>query len=325
MRYLFPFLCALLLHAPTFADADWQARNSDDGALFYGNLLSDPPGITLTCVGRSRGMVPLVQAGAHEIEQTPPLTLRLELSPALVPDPGDGPGVVGISLWVDGRGFGIPAATWNELDGVWTANIAMADPLVGLMRNARDIVIGQNAGPHYRYPTAGIGPALQQVLQFCSNEYARLGHPLPPALTEFGTPPPQRPNALEAAMLRAIAQTCEAGAQIDPDYPMRGDVDGDGIDDLLLDWRAVTCSNETMQFHCGASQCGIDLFLSSQYPVPGKPQSMLGLGGSLIELSNGRQGVSVGGSLYACQEAGKGPNGCEFIWYWAGRSLERIP
>lgn len=326
MPRLIAALCTLLICAALPARADWTATINDDGALFYGTLRADPAHLFLTCVERSRGMVPLEQRGAHEIGLTPPFALRLELTEALIPDPGEPASPVALAIWVDGRGFAIPRADWNQIDNVWSANIAMTDPLVTALRGASDLIIGQSAGPHYRFATAGIGLALQQVLQFCSDEYTRLGHPLPPALTEFrrGTTQPQPASQLDTAMQSAIAQTCAAGAQLDPSSPLRGDIDGDGIEDLVLDWRAVRCSGEAMQFHCGASQCGIDIYLSRQYPLTGKPESVFGIGARLNPLSNGLQGVAVGGSLRACMDAGRGNNGCEFIWYWTGSSLELI-
>ena len=121
----------------------------------------------------------------------------------------------------------------------------------------------------------------------------------------------------------AIWQGCGGGAQIEPDAFLTGDIDGDGLPDVVLDWGAVQCYGPMSRPFCGASRCSADVFLSSAYHRKRSPETLLGQGVWLQPLSNGNIGVSVGGALNECYATGN--QSCTFLYYWNGFDLVNLP
>ena len=128
--------------------------------------------------------------------------------------------------------------------------------------------------------------------------------------------------------MRQIAESniwkgCGGAAHIEPDAFLTGDIDGDGVPDVVLDWRSVQCQGSMRYPFCGASTCTADVYLSSAYHRTGYPEALLALGVRLQPLSNGAMAVAVGGTLSDCYAVGK--DSCEFLFYWNGYDLVKLP
>ena len=104
---------------------------------------------------------------------------------------------------------------------------------------------------------------------------------------------------------------------------LAGNIDGDGAEDIVLNWDEIDCLAGPARPFCGASACAADVFLSMQFPRTRKPETLLAQGVSLQPLSNGNDGVQVGGTLNACLK--RGFEACEFLYYWDGYGLRELP
>jgi len=323
MGWLIPILAAAVLW-PLAAVAEWQATTRDDGALFYGDVASEGRFLNLRCVGLSRGGRNPVELEVHEVGTTPIYGLRLEIETPVLAFVDENAQRTDVAIWIDGTGYQLPTVYWNILDGNWNTNLQLSDPLIAAMRGGRDLIFGPVAGPQYRFSTAGLGTALDAVTRYCVSEYQRLGHPVPAALSAYAASA-QVGTSLEAAIGADIAKACPTGATTAPGHILSGQIDHDDQPDFVLDWGAVTCNAPPARPFCGASMCGADVYLSSRYPAQGQADVLLALGVRLIPLSNGFQGIELGGSLSTCNSAGKGSSGCVFVWYWSGTDLARLP
>ncbi|MFK7874255.1 MAG: hypothetical protein AB8B71_00535 [Paracoccaceae bacterium] len=308
---------------PSVALADWSAGQHDDGALFYGSVATNPPNLVMLCVGPSKGGFNPMAVEAHEIGLTSAYSMRLEISTSLLPFLGEAATRSDVIVWVDGTGYQLPPVGWNILDEVWNVEIGLSDPLMVALRDARDVIAGPAAGPHVRFSANGLAAGLTQVTRYCVAEYERLGIPLPAALASFSDQG-RGGDPLEDLVSVSIAQACPGGAQVTPNYLLRGRIDDDDATDYVLDWREVTCTLGAPQPFCGASMCSAEVFLSKLYPRKGRTENILALGVQLIPLNNGLHGVEVGGSLRSCWDAGRGDSGCQFIWYWTGSKLDLL-
>lgn len=319
LRFL-TVLAALLTWAG-MAGAGWQALNSDDGAYFYG--VADGGAVDLMCIGRSaQGLNPAL-VDAHETAPTADFTLRLEFTNQFLPitDTYERHDVV---IWTDRGGVRLPRVVWDELYSVWSVSLSMTDPLILSLFDAGRLVLGAEAGPFFEVPVDGLAAALEAAMGHCVANYRRMGLTVPPELSRFqgAAAPGAQGGSMAGIAEQAIQRGCEGGARREDGYLLRGDLDGDAIEDVVLDWGAVACLNGYPRPFCGASQCSADVFLSQLYPQKGQPEGLLALGVSLVPLSNGQMGVLLAGNLSACRSVGM--NACESIWYWNGVDIVKL-
>lgn len=304
--------------------AAWEARLADDGALFYG-VAEGPSGMTMACIGPSRRGVPAIQVGAHETAQTPPFALRLEFAADWLPGNGVPPERRDVVIWADGTGYRLPLARFNEMHGVWMADVAMTDRLVTAMGGAETLLIGAERDQQFALSTAGIAQALDTVMSFCVAEYRRMGLAVPPALEALAPPPVPTPAPAAAGTMAraeaAILQGCEGAGTRTPGAILTGDMDGDGAPDAVLDWNEVTCTSGMARPFCGAAVCSVDFFLSTRPAPPGANHTALGAGPALVPLSNGTMGVRTGTAPATCNSTGT----CAVIWYWNGNAMATLP
>lgn len=125
-------------------------------------------------------------------------------------------------------------------------------------------------------------------------------------------------------MQRDIAQTCPLGATIDPPGPLRADVDGDGINDIVMDHRSLPCTGQTLNEICGATLCSVAVYLSRVYPQKGTAEFFLGAGAHLMQGTDGRVWIGTAGRLPHCPQA-HDPARCTFYWRFDGASLSPVP
>jgi len=309
--------------------ADWQHSQYDNGAIFSGSAGPEGRLFSLRCTNLSRQGLDLVMMGSHEETQTAPGQLLVSVSPNLVPLRGIEHERSDLIVWADGTGYRLPRVSFNEFSGDgWEAQVGIADPMVLALMSASTVIVGAEAGPHYQLDSTSMGSALRQTVQFCLGEYARMGAPVPPALAGLV------PNAATAAQDPNLDMRRRAGVEIrrgcgggymlrgGGDEIMTGDIDGDGIEDAVVNWGGIHCGGADPRPFCGASMCSTFVLLTAR---GGRPMDLMSLGASLVPLNNGRMGVSVGGSLAECHHAGKGDGGCQFIWYWNGQDMVQLP
>lgn len=307
--------------------AEWRSEAEENYGVFYAGAYSNPGYIGLRCIGPLLGQ----PTTAADVSFSPAHGFLLEFSPQAVAPPSTTYNRSDLAVWVDGTGYQIPQMSWTELDGVWVAPLQMTDPLVNALLTGRDVIVGPVVGTQYRLSSAGMNEAVRAAMSFCIPRFAGLGYPVPAALAGFaaGSAPSSSERGgdrLEDLVNARIVQGCQAGGQTaEAGHILRGLIDGDDEVDFVIDWRKISCNRGPARPFCGASNCAADLFLSSISPQAGTPDSYLALGVQLVDLSNGRKGMQLGGSLSSCHAAGKGPNGCQFVWFWNGTQMSRLP
>lgn len=299
----------------------WVASKADDGAYVYGSASPEPVQVWLSCNAPSATRLPPIQVGAHEETVSAPYTIRLEFSGALIPGAD---ARSDIFLWVGATAYRLPSIGLNELTGVWELTLSMADPMLGAMRAADRLVLAPGQDQAWELPVDGLSEAAGAAMRTCAEAWVAAGFPVPPALAEFapayggGAATPMR-----VAADQAVIAGCNGPANRGPDYLLSGNIDGDGTEDIILDWRAVECLSQPAQPFCGASLCSADVFLSGTFPRTGTPETMLALGVGLVPLSNGNDGIRLGASYANCNA--RGLNECEFLYYWDGSALREVP
>ena len=132
---------------------------------------------------------------------------------------------------------------------------------------------------------------------------------------------PQGAGDVRARAEAGIARVCEGGFDAAPDAFLTGNLDGDGIDDIAIKWDAITCLGSYPRPLCGASQCAVELVLSSHRFGEGDG-TLYAAAADLVPLSNGNMGLKLAGTLATCRDIGR--TTCDFIWYWSGNSLEPL-
>ena len=328
MKHLTGVLTATLaVLAATMSMANWRHDTGASLGVFYAGAYSEPAAVGLRCVGQMPGQT----LGATDTSFSPPFGFLVEFGPNLVPPPGTTDRRNDLAIWVGNKGFQLPQMIWNDLDGVWVAPVLMTDQLVTAMRQGGRLVAGPVSGGQFEIPAGNMGVAIEQAMRFCAPYFAQGGNQIPPSLMAFATGTPLSPeekggDTLEDYAKFHIAQGCDnAGFSTEPGYIQPGLIDADQEMDYVVDWGRITCQGGFPRPFCGASNCSADLFLSQSFFPEGRPDSYLALGVSLIDLSNGRKGMQLGGSLATCAAAGKGQNGCQIIWYWDGSQMQQIP
>jgi hypothetical protein len=293
----------------------WQLQSDDDGSFFLGAIsLNAAPGMALICGERSpQGLSP-GQTGNLEPEITAPETFRLYLGPAQIGPPDSALTARRDVLVVVGTtGYRLPPIGWNELFSTWEVDLAATDPVFGVIA-AVDAFELRSAAGSQMVSSNGFGRAFGQLTAYCQSMFAGIG-------LRWGeaTPTPAAPPAMRQAAERAILQGCAGPATKEPDALLIAQIDGDGAEDVVVDWSRITCSGPYPRPFCGASMCSAQVFLSAKFPRTQQPDDLLAAGVRLQPLSNGNMGVSVGGSLSMCSQ--RGQTVCTFLFYWNGADL----
>lgn len=311
---------ALALAGPAHAQV-WVASSADDGAYVYGSASPEPVQVWLSCNAPSSRRLPPIQVGAHEETVSAPYTIRLEFASNLIP------GVElrsDVHLWVGQTAYQLPPIGLNEMVGVWEMTLSMADPMLTALRGADRLVLAPGSDQAWEIPVAGLAEASRAAMKTCADAWLAAGFEVPPALSEFapayggGAATPMR-----VAADRAVAEGCNGPADRGPDYLLAGNIDGDGVEDIILNWEAVECRTGPRQPFCGAALCSADLFLSSIFPGSGAPEGWLAMGVALVPLSNGNDGVRIGTSLATCNE--RALPDCELLYFWDGSGFREVP
>lgn len=275
----------MMLATPSWAG--WQVNNSDDGSFYYGSaMLSSTAGAGLFevfCGGRSpQGLDPMV-TGNVEPSLTKPGEMGLYLSTDLIGAQSFGGGArTDVMIVVGALGYRLPAVTGNELIGTWEQHVQLTDPLVAALQSGTPMDIRTGAGGRVVLDTIGAAKSISQALEFCA--------------IKAKTAP--RVD-LNAAVDAYIFEGCGGAASATSNYLLRGDLDRDGREDIVLDWSAVTCPGAMPRPFCGAANCSVDVFLSSIFARKGLPEMYLGLGPELVMRAEGLE-LIIGGTYSLC-------------------------
>lgn len=306
----------LILYAAAAWAQDWAMNQYDDGSFFAGSLSPiDGPGFTLLCGERSpQGLSPRV-TGNTEPDISDRNAFLVYLSAQDIGAPGAiEAGRNDVLVVIGTTGYRLPQVTWNELFGTWQTTIGAGDPMFAAIAQVPRFELRSDRNSHF-VSSQGFATGFNDLLGYCQAMFSAVGMPW------AGAAPGQQ-SMRQAAQARIISG-CNGAVAGQDDPFLVGDVDGDGVEDVLLRWRAVQCAGRMPRPYCGASQCSADLFLSSQYARRGKPEYLLGLGMRLFPLTNGRMGIGVGGGLGDCRR-NFGRDDCEYQYYWNGSKLARM-
>ncbi len=314
---------SLVLGPGRAAAQGWQLRTFDDGSFFLAAISTGPTSaLTLLCGEKSpKGLSPY-QTGNTEPDITAPGVLRAGFDHRVIGAPVGGyePSRGDVILVAGGQGFRLPNVTWNELTYQWEANLSATDPLFAAMRAGGSFELHSRAGRH-AVPGAGFGEVFGQLTSYCQNVFASIGKPWPGAAAPQGanvaTARGSAPGVMSQVAENAIVRGCNGPAARAAGYLLAGNIDGDGREDMVLDWSRISCLSGHPRPFCGASLCSAQVFLTAR---PGaRPFDLLAQDVRLQPLSNGAMAVAIGGSLSMCQNRGGG--GCERLFWWNGVDL----
>lgn len=307
-------MCVALAIAPSAAGAqDWQMQTYDDGSFFAAAISPSGNGFSLLCGERSPQGLSAAQTGNMEPDITPPDSLRLSFS--LDDFRLANPNITtrqDLIVAANGQGYRLPPLSQNELVWTWESDLRATDPVFAAIAAAPAIDVYSDVGV-MRVSTDGFAAAYAQLLAHCQAMFSAIGKPW------SSVPPPTMRQMAEAA----LRSGCGGAADTEPGTFLEGEIDGDGVPDVVLDWAGATCRTGTPRPFCGASMCSASAFLSSRAPGASREgDEFLALGVRLQPLSNGNMAIAVGGSLSTCSQYGK--TSCEFLYYWNGSTLAQL-
>lgn len=309
------------------AQAQWQAFSDDNGAIFYAGAGPQGQSFLMGCANRAQQGLGLMETGSHETTLSAPGTLFVNFGMDLVGIPPNDWRRSDVVIWADGTGYRLPQVRWNELNANgWEGAIGIADPLVLSLLNASAIVIGAEAGPHYQLDATDMGPRLADTLRFCLSEYQRMGQSVPPALAPLMASAPAAPvpqagtfEIPPQVVASVTAQACNGGSvSVSPSAYQAGDLDGDTLPDVVVNYGDVTCPNERFNPNCGAANCSHEVYVSTRGYL--RPFEMLGTGLTIVPHRAGGLALQLNGTFSIC-----GEGACATPWRWTGTTFEQIP
>ncbi len=315
------FCAASVGHAQT----RWTSTTVDSGTYLFG-FANDPGGsLSIGCTAPSPQGRPAIETGSHESHNTDPYGLFVTFQDNLFDwqPPYTQSGAV---LFVGQTGYRLPVFSLDELRGT-AVYLSMADPMISALFEADRLVLDTGQGKAFQYVIEGLPEALDTTLRYCTDRWQAMGQPLPAALGRFATSGDTgewlNNDTATSPNLPAIAQghinrMCSGSGVAGQNGLSFGDIDGDGADDVLVDWSDTTCAGNDHRPFCGASLCSGDVLLSRNNYVLREGDVMLGMSHTMVQLDNGNMGVSSSGNLSMCQSQ----DPCGFISYWTGTSMD---
>ncbi|MEM0948699.1 MAG: hypothetical protein AAGK37_14965 [Pseudomonadota bacterium] len=342
LRLAGPLVCsATMFMATTVGAQNWTYSSFDNGAWFEAHVTAPDRRVALHCGGRSPEGNPLPQT--DEPLMTPDYTFVLTLAHPELGLPGNATQRGDLVVASGTQGFRLPNAVYDELNASgWLQMLRFGDALIGELRETSAIAIDAAGGRVATYAATGLRQSLDQAVAFCDARWAALGVQPPsdaqgvvglvrsrqggvdPTSQSDSASPSAAPSPNSAVRARAeagVRRGCGGSYSANADAFLVGDVDGDGVEDIAVKWDAVTCQGNLPRPFCGASQCAVDMVLSSR--VLGEGQGTLyAQAAELVPLSNGNMGLKLAGSLGMCRELGR--TSCSAIWYWDGNKLAQL-
>ncbi|MGV6847305.1 MAG: hypothetical protein ACWA5A_02880 [Marinibacterium sp.] len=329
-------LLAVLAAGNVAADGAWTASTDDLGARIYGSAYEPGRSLTFNCTAPSpQGRDP-IETGEHEENSTGPNEMFVGFRNDLFTWP-DNLQIDGAVMYLGNTGYRLPPIHHDELSGT-AVLLPMTDQMVLALFDAPSLILDTGQGVAYQYPIEGLGAAVQTALAYCAARWAQLGHAVPPQLARLGASMPAiaAPVARRSATLPAgyrlapllplpatppaagvqhLTTQCQGRADTDPAYIQSADIDGDGLQDYVLNWSGVTCHGGVQgRTQCGAANCRIDVFLSRRNYA--NPEELFGIAADVVLDTQGRIGVLLSGTNFVCADGF-----CDSPFYWNGTRL----
>ncbi len=295
---------------------DWSMSQFDDGSYFSATLAPiDGPGPALVCGERSpRGLSPAA-TGNLEPDITPVGAFRLYLSDRAIGAPAPQRMIRDDVLIVaGGSGYRLRGLRWNAAFSTWQIDLPATDPSFAAIAAAQEFELRYDGGVR-RLSSAGFAAGVGGLSTYCQTMFASIGKPWP--ATQALPPARQTMRQLAEAGIR---QSCGGAAHWTPEAILPAQIDGDGAEDIVVDWHGVTCTTGVPRPNCGAANCLVEVYISALYPRVGAPESTLALGVRLQPLTNGNDALAFAGSLGSCTRT-VGQTRCETLSYWNGAAL----
>ncbi len=313
MRWLVVLVLMATILLPLRLSA-WEATFQDNGSWFSGWLVSPDRTLYLWCGGPTPGGPGLPPT--DEPMLTDPGTVDLAIRhPGLQPYPSAEPGSVrtDVFLVASGMGFGLPDPFWDELNGMgFVQRLSLADPLFAAVAQAAELQVWAAGVPVAVHSSAGFAQGLASIAAECN------------ALWQASAPPPHpETNWMLDQATGAIVAGCRSNADLQPGHAQTGDIDGDGIADLVIDWAAITCLRGPPRPLCGAANCSVLVYLSSR-PDRRPFADFLAVGVQLEAGQDGRARLLTGTTAGGCPDTTR-PAQCQNVIVWNGSELQRLP
>jgi hypothetical protein len=315
-----------LLPVAAVAQAPWRHGSYDNGDFFLGTATLSDLSVALSCGERS----PLRPAwrGPQDMHAlvTPAGQLQLRFVKALLGAPTDplSDETRDVILTAAGAGYQLPPVGFDYHADAWVVRLGAEDPVFAAMAASERIDL-QGAAGVFSFPGAGFAPAYAQLMAFCQAKFAAIGVGWPIA-NAAGQPAPADPaaDALWPHVSAHLVETCGgAVASLNEGYALRANLDGDGAADFVIAWDAITCAGSIPRPYCGASQCAVDVFVSSAFRPGTRPETIYAAAVSVGPGPGGRDVLRLAGRLANCRAPGAPPD-CIFHWAWRNGTLERI-
>ncbi|MDK3019161.1 hypothetical protein [Pseudodonghicola flavimaris] len=301
------------------ADQDWTVSQFDDGSYFSATLAPmGGPGMALVCGERSpRGLSGLA-TGNMEPDITPAGAFRVYISDRTIGPPRqEAEQRDDVMIVVGGQtGFRLRGLRWNELFSTWQIDLPAGDPSLAAIAAAPGFEL-RHRGGRAALSSQGFGAGLSRLAGYCQSMFAAIGKPWPGAATAGGGAMPAPRPAMRQMAVAETARGCRGPATLRPGAITPAQIDGDGVEDVILNWAAVRCPGSALSPFCGMSQCLVSIYVSALYPLRGKPVSVYAPSMRLQPLTNGNDGVALSARLPVCRNL-YGTDSCEQIWYWTG-------
>ncbi|MGD9863579.1 MAG: hypothetical protein AB7S99_10230 [Pseudodonghicola sp.] len=309
---------------------EWAMSQFDDGSYFSATLAPvDGPGPALVCGERSpQGLSPRV-TGNTEPDITPGGAFRVYLSDRAIGAPS--PQRLArddVMIVVGGAtGYRLKGLRWNEPFSTWETDLPVNDPAFAAIAGAPRFELRYDGGRH-ALSSEGFRAGLGQLAGYCQSMFAAIGKPWAQAVAGGAAVGRAAGQMLAVVSMRQraeadILRSCNGPAVKTAEAILGAQIDGDGVEDVIVDWRAVTCTGGLPQPFCGASMCSVGVYVSALFPWKGRPETLSALGVRLQPLNNGNDAVALIGSVGDCTRAFGRPD-CDFLWYWRGTGLERL-
>lgn len=335
MRGIFS-ICAAMVMAGSAAAQDWTVSTTLDRGWFWGRVSSSDDRMNIRCSGSLPGADPMY--GAESAPHTPyTFTIEMAYREIVATDAHTGNAATRDDVIVvsNAQGYQLPDVRYNMLNGErWQSAISVADPLVVSLMAGGGLHLWAQDRQVTQYGAAGLADGLATAIRHCDDHWTQAGHPLPDHARDVvmtlrgqsgngtGGAAPLQPSgpSMEQAALDAVTDQCAGPGQVRADFIFRSDFDGDGLEDIVLDWRGVSCQQGTFANsrgagHCGMHNCLVSVFVSSSIAGGARPWETLAMDAQPAEDTPAQ--LVVGRSPSACSGLGLAA-GCGQRFAWNG-------
>ncbi len=336
MRFLLA-LAALCLSTLSVQAQDWRLDTTFEAGWFWGAVNSEYSEMFIGCSGYHPGADMMVgsEDGPHH-----PYVFTIELPDALIPAEqhhwANAATRNDVMIVSNGLGYILSDLRYNELNGArWETYISVGDPLIVSLLQGGPVDIYRGEQRIYALPGDGIASAVTGAMQFCDAHWMATGTPMPAHAVEMINRIRVASNAPDVAesgqpmldrMLADITTHCGGPGEVQADTIDYSDFDGDGIEDVVLDWRGVSCQGGSLTGGQGAGNCGfanclIEVYVSGAINSGAAPWGILAVSGFADEAQP--TDILMDVTPQVCTQLGL-PQGCLIRRRWNGVEFIRV-